>query len=99
MYLLPEGRLAVTTTPTQLVQPTHGRLNVRFLADPANTKNIAIKHSKQVAVTGPNCGLLMTPGTLISLNNDDDKDIDDGWWAVAVSGTQHVIVNIRLKSR
>lgn len=93
---MPEGRIAVSTTPVLLAQSTRGRLNLRFQADPAaNTQNVAIKHTRQVAVDGPNCGLIMTPGTIISLNHTEDNDINDAWYGVAVSGTQYIIVNIR----
>lgn len=92
---MPEGRIAVTTTPVRLAETTKGRKNVRFLADPANTQNCAVKHSRQVAMTGPNAGTIMTPGTLLTLNSKEDSDINDAWYAVANSGTQHIIVSLR----
>lgn len=94
---MPEGDNEVGTDPVLLAQSTRGRLNLRFQADPANTQNVAIKHSKQVAASGPNAGLIMTPGTIISLNLEEDSDIDDAWYGVAVSGTQNIVVNIRGK--
>lgn len=96
---MPEGRIAVGTTPTRLIEPTAKgtRLNLRFIADPANTQNVAVQHSRQVAMTGQNAGIPLTPGTIISLNYLEDHDIHDGWWGIAASGTQYIIVNVRGK--
>lgn len=92
---MPEGRIAVSTTRVLLAEATTKRKNLRFLSDPANTANIAIKHSKNVAVTGLNSGILLTPGTFVDLNENNDKDINDDWYGIAASGTQYIIVNIR----
>jgi len=93
---MPEGRITLTTTPVLLAETTKGRKNLRFLADPANTANIAIHHKKEVTTTGLDAGIILTPGSFADLNEKEDKDINDSWWGVAASGTQYCIVNMRL---
>ena len=92
---MPEGAVSVgATTTVELLETIHGRKNVRFQADPANTANVAVNHKKEVATSGLNKGIILPPGAIMTLNFREDNDIDWAWYAIAASGTQTINVNV-----
>ncbi len=99
---MPEGEVAVglvivklvEETPEESIKVNKGRGSLRFQTPVANTGNVYIQHSKQVAIAGVNMGIEMIPGTMVSMNKHDDFDIDFSWYAIADLAGQIVIVNL-----
>lgn len=98
---MPEGQVDVGTdivllaeeTPEEAIKNDKGRGSLRFQTPVANTGNCYVKHNKQVAINGPNMGIEMIPGTLISMNKVDDKDIDNSWYGISDTAGQVIIVS------